>query len=411
MKKGVRIAYLVEEFPRPSEAFIVREIEGLEAQGAEIHLYAVRPPKYLGTANTRPRARAVTYLPSIAEAAARPGFILGAAKRLRKVTQLFAALGQEPERNRLSLLKDLPRADYLARDLKRRSITHLHAHFASRPANIALLAFALYGVPFSFSAHAWDISVYGDFLREKLRRARFVVACTEEGKRRLAQIVGAGLAAAHVVKIHHGIDLARFAFSPPLLVREPPKTIQVLSIARLVEKKGLRYLVDACEALRKHQERFFCRIIGEGSGERELRELIRARNVEQHVQILPFCSQDELMEHYRRAHIVVLPSIVCPDGDRDGIPNVLVEAMSLGVPVVSTRTASIQELIVDGESGVLVSQRDPTALAEAIRFIARNPDVAARMAQRARSVVEERFDLRKTSAELFRLFSTSALHA
>jgi colanic acid/amylovoran biosynthesis glycosyltransferase len=399
MTTAPRIAYLVEEFPRPTEAFILRELQALESQGVEVYVYAVRKSERF-TLPPHALSRAVTYVPSPARLAARVGFITGIASRQRKLRELLAGIRHEPKRAQLALLKELPRADYLARELKRRSITHLHAHFATLPASIAMLASCVYDVRFSFSAHAWDIFVYGDFLREKIRRARFVVACTQEGKHRLAALEPAG----NIAMIRHGLDLTKFRFSPLRLAAETPRTLQVLSVARLVEKKGLPYLIEACALLRQSNERFLCRIIGEGEGERSLRQLIRAQNLERHVQILPFCREEELERHYRSAHVLVLPSIVCPDGDRDGVPNVLVEAMSLGVPVISTRTPAIEELIADRESGVLVEQRDASALTDAIRFVARNPEQVARMVERARRVVEEHFDIRKTSAELLNLF-------
>jgi len=282
------------------------------------------------------------------------------------------------------------------------SIGHLHGHFCHGVATITWFASRLTGIPFSFTAHAKDIYQAelnpGDLLERKLAAARFVATCTAAN----ATVLKARHPDANVVHtIYHGLDTDYFR---PLEAPAEGLPI-VLAVGRFVEKKGFEHLVEACALLKHARLRFGCVIVGEhGSAYESIRQLVTARGLEDNVRLLGPMTQDQLREIYRQARVFALPCQVMDDGDRDGIPNVLAEAMAMGLPVVSTPISGIPELIDDGQHGLLVPPRDPQALAEALRRVLSDRALHERLARAGRARICERFDSRHTTLALRDLF-------
>jgi glycosyltransferase involved in cell wall biosynthesis len=277
---------------------------------------------------------------------------------------------------------------WLARDLERRSVGHLHAHFAHSPAAVAHFARLAGGPPFSFTAHAKDLyTTLPRNLRLRAHAARFVVTCTEHNGRYLKRLLEDGQPVS-VNVIHHGTDLGRF--HPD---RRRPEPGLILSVGRLVPKKGFPTLVRALQSLARDGSAFRCQIYGAGPERSQLEALAGGLGVDDRISFLGARPQEDVIAAYGRAALFVLAPVVLEDGDRDGIPNVLVEAMAAGVPVVSTRISGIPELIDDEVDGILVEPGDPDALAAAIRRLLGEPELAERLAAAARRKVESRFDL------------------
>lgn len=395
-----RIGYVLKRFPRLSETFVLHELLELERQGTMVRVYAMSE-----TAERRHGALAelsvpVTYLPSND----------GGLWRLRHgrysdgrfVEQPWAAGVGKVSHEALALVQ----AAALAALAQTHGVSHLHAHFANDATTVALLAHRLTGIPFSFTAHAKDIYDEGvdqPSLTEKIRQARFVVTVSDFNRRRLAALVD-GDAARKIARIYNGVDLDRFR--PDAGVAREPDL--VLAAGRLVEKKGFRYLVRACRLLEERRRPFRCVIVGEGPEKTLLQDEIKALGLAARVRLGGPLPQEELRELMRRAAVFVLPCVVTATGDRDALPTVLLEALALGLPAVSTDVSGVPEVIDHETTGLLVPPGDPTRLAQAIDSLLSDPDLRARFAAEGRRTAEERFDLRQAVSCLRALFAGDA---
>jgi glycosyltransferase involved in cell wall biosynthesis len=254
-----------------------------------------------------------------------------------------------------------------------------------------MLASMLTGVPFSFSAHARDIynNASPQLLREKIARAELITTCTRANAEYLGALAPP-LPQDKIVVAYHGVNIEKFAYAQP--ADSPGVIPTILTAARLVEKKGLDDLLRACALLRGKGVSFRCIVIGEGPERRRLELQRRALGLDGVVDLPGACVQEELVARYRAATVFVLPCKVLPNGDRDGIPNVIAEAMASGVPVVSTKVSGVPELIESGTSGLLVPPGNTTELSSAIELLLRDADLRARLARNARARVEADFD-------------------
>ena len=424
------VAYVMNGFPRLSETFIANEIYLLEQMGLRLRLFSVKredeptvhpvvrairaPLDYLPKASSLSGASLAAWLAGNLPRFARAQWAVARRHPLRYLATLGSALGmswryrRSPLALRKVFIKEFLQAAHIAADVLRDgSVAHLHGHFCHGVATITWFASRLTGIPFSFTAHAKDIYQAdlnpGDLLERKLAAARFVATCTGAN----ATVLKARHADAQVVHtIYHGLDTEFFRPDP-----KPGALPLVLSVGRFVEKKGFQHLVDACALLKQDGVRFGCVIVGErGSAYDALCAQIAARGLQDHVQLRNAVAQDELREIYRLARLFALPCQVMEDGDRDGIPNVLAEAMAMGLPVVSTPISGIPELIDDGEHGLLVPPRDPRALADALYRVLVDPALHQRLARAGRRRICERFDSRRTTLALRDLFLAQMEH-
>lgn len=402
--QSLRVAYLLKRYPRLSETFILHEMLALEARGMRLHVYSLLDP---AEATVHPDvdrlAAAVTYLPCAT--LSHLGQLARAHARLlrRDPRRYLQALRLALTRSHpLVGLRHLLRAGWLGLELEREGIRHLHAHFAHGPAATAQFVHALTGLPYSFTAHAKDIYTTPPArLQERIREACFVVTCTSHNYDYLASLVDPATAT-RIHRIYHGVDLRRFRLLPSR-AQHPPV---ILAVGRLVEKKGLSYLVEACAVLRDRGAPFRCQMVGGGPLEDQLRAQIAALGLEGTVDLLSARTQEELVDIYRQATLLALPCVVLENGDRDGIPNVLVEAMSMGLPVVSTRISGVPELVDHGHNGLLVPPRDAPALAAALADLLADSAQRRRLGAEAHRTVTERFDLAQNAARLEELFAS-----
>jgi colanic acid/amylovoran biosynthesis glycosyltransferase len=398
------VAYVLRKFPVLSETFILNEMLELEAQGVTLHVFSLMPPNDPRFHEDLPKLKArITYLPRGSELRK----LLRHHGRLVRQSRgvYLCALGHTVTRGRPKLLWRFLQAGYIANEARRLKVTHIHAQFANHPTTVAMLASRLAGIPYSFTAHAMDLfkaQVDRRILARKVAAARFVATVSEFNVAYLRE--AAPGPAGKVVLIPCGIDLDRFApnGTPPL---EP---FRILSVARLVEKKGLPVLVEACRLLQARGLDFRCDIVGKGILRPRLESLIAEGGLTGRVRLLGPATQGEVREHYRASHLYVLPCVIAADGNRDGLPVSLLEALASGLPVISTPVTGIPEVVRHEHNGLLVPSDDALALADAIAAVARDRDLYGTLRRNARASVADRYDRRQTVASLRKLLAGSA---
>jgi glycosyltransferase involved in cell wall biosynthesis len=389
------LGMVLKGYPRISEAFISNEILLLERRGIRIHIFSMRHPREVFThASVRRIQARVDYLPDT---------IVGHLPRLlahnarlamrqprRYVFALKVALRRFRRTHKSATLKHLLQAGYLTdRLLPGSGVVHLHAHFAHSPTSVAMFSSFLSGRPFSFFGHAKDIYTTDPRqLAEKIRLARFVVTCTRYNHDYLRSIAADNGTPVHCV--YHGIDTRLFEAEQRLDAPRPP--YEILTVARLTAKKGLPTVLRALRRLKAAGLRFRHTLIGDGDDRDLLLGMIRDLDLGDVCHWLGTLPHETVIERFRGSHAFVLGCEVAANGDRDGIPNVLVESMAMGVPVVATTVSAIPELVVDGEHGLLVPSRDPGALALALTRILTDIDLRRHVIPAARQRVLGRFD-------------------
>ncbi|MGH7963156.1 MAG: glycosyltransferase family 4 protein [Candidatus Binatia bacterium] len=413
-----KIGYVLGRFPKLSETFILSEILQLERQGGRLQVFSLREPLDEPLHGVLKEVQsAVTYLPQDAQPEGwvrERNFTDGSSREwpfkevLRKEKGLQRLVSPDVLRGLLNRLakrirklddlpifaaqvRALPQAAALAVLAKGKGVKHLHAHFGGTI--VSMVASRLSRLPYSFSAHAADIyhqDVNRALLAEKISRARFVVTCTEYNRRFLAELSGAK-AARKIIQVYHGVDMARVRRDPSV-PREPDL---ILAIGRLVEKKGFHDLVRACRVLQDKECPFRCLIVGEGEERDRLIQQIDALGIRDRVILAGARPQEQVLNMMQEATVLVLPCVMSASGDQDGLPNVLVEALAVGLPAISTPLSGIPELIEHGKTGLLVPPGDPISLAATIEQVLGDLRLRQRLARAGLKQVKERFDIQK----------------
>jgi colanic acid/amylovoran biosynthesis glycosyltransferase len=391
----MRIGYVVKRYPRFSETFVVNEILAHETAGAELEIFSLLPPVDTHFQDLLARVRSpVTYLVPDGP----------------KASELWSALSSEaPEpvqRWMPDALASGAREAYaslmLARLVRERHIDHLHAHFATSAAAVAALAARLTGVGFTLTAHAKDIfheTVDVTALARTFAAADAIVTVSDHNVAYLRSLVGD----APIERVYNGLDVAAFPFRPP--VERPPI---VLAVGRLVEKKGFGHLIAACRRLRDTGVEFECRIVGSGPLRDALDDQIDRLGLREVVTLVGPLPQRDVIAEMHGASVFAAPCVVGGDGNRDGLPTVVLEAMALGTPCIATPVTGIPEAIRDEDTGLLVAEGDEGALADAIARMLDDPGLRLRVATAARRRIEEAFDVRRNAAALRALFASRA---
>ncbi len=397
----MRIAYVIPAYPPlPSQPFVVNEMVEVQDAGHELTIVSLygRPAEVVphGTfARLRPAhvlppalVDPVSLLLALWVALAHP------ARTLRTLGGLHRAAGLNPWAH-AKLLAVTPKALSASWRLARLGVEHIHAHFANQMADCAAIAGQVAGIPFSFTAHAYDIysttpQQRNETLGWKLRHAARAVAVSEYGARLLRAHLPPE-AASRVQVAYVGIPMELFRAEPPSPEREP---LRLLAVARLCEKKGIDTLLSACALLRDRRVAFELAVFGDGPLRAALEAQAERLGLGAAVRFGGAVPQEEIARQMRACHAFVLPCRRDRHGDMDGIPTVFMEAMATGRPVVSCAVSGIPELVRDGETGLLVPADDPVALADAIARLANDPGLRARLGTAARALVERQHDQR-----------------
>ncbi|VAV96538.1 Glycosyl transferase, group 1 family protein [hydrothermal vent metagenome] len=389
------IAVILKGYPRLSETFIAQELRGLEKAGFSLRLISMRHPTDKHTHPVHDEIVApVSYLPEYLhneplrvlkgwwQARKRKGY--AAARR-----QFLQDLKGEFTRNRF---RRFGQALVLASELPT-DVSHLHAHFLHTPASVAFYTSTITGLPYTCSAHAKDIWTSSDEdLRGKLNTAKWVVTCTKNGWKHLQ---GLAKDPDRVHLSYHGLDLSRFA-SPGRKKDKKNGTnntdpVVFVTVSRAVEKKGLDTLLDAFALLPAGLNWRWVHI-GAGDLVKELQKQAKALGLEHQLEWRGALPQTDVLEQYRQSDIFVLPCRIASNGDRDGLPNVIVEAQSQCLPVISTTVSGVPELVDDGKNGLLVDQNDSRQLAAAIEKLLKNPALRHKMGKAGEKRVRGDFD-------------------
>jgi len=409
--RAQRVAFVLKGYPRLSETFIAHEIAALERLGLDILIVSLRLPTDERRHPVHDEIRAsVLYLPEYLY------------RGVRRVWRAWCHVRRWPSyrKTRAQWLRDLLRdptpsrvrrfgqALVLAVELPA-EVGRLHAHFLHTPASVTRYAAQLRGLPWSGSAHAKDIWTIPEWeKREKLASCDWLVTCTAANQAHLAELAPAG----RVLLVYHGVDVSRFPRPVALPARRRDGTdaaapVVILSVGRLVEKKGTDVLLDALARL---PATLHWRLVHIGGGplKSSLQRRARALGIAARIEWRGAMAQQEVLRHYRAADLFVLASRVARDGDRDGLPNVLMEAQSQGLACIATRVSAIPELIESGVTGVLVEPESAAQLTEQVSRLARNPVLRDELGRAGQLRVATRFAFEQNLAPLAEKFGLAS---
>lgn len=353
-----QVAVIVSGFPRRSETFMLGELLALEANGTLAAVFATKTGE---TGRAQPGTEQLTkYVEFLPDAPVE--------EQARAVRYCLARSGT--------------------------IVTGIHGYFAHRPGEIAQQAAAMLGVPFGFSIHARDFrKVVPELLAQRARAAACVVACNTD----VARDVRALGTAIHLLP--HGVDLQRF--KPQATAMNG--TLRLLAVGRLVEKKGFHFLIAALAALKLP---FTLTVVGDGPERERLRQLIILNNLEDRIVFRGPLTHSELPRMYAEADVVVVPSIRDRSGDRDGLPNVVLEAMASGRAVVASDVGAIASAVVDHENGLLVPPGDPVALGQALSLLGSSKELRAQLGRNGRVHAERDYEVGRCSESFHRLLTS-----
>lgn len=411
------VAVLLSRFPTVTETFILREVLEMERQGQPVRLVPLLrddPPVVHEDARAwTGRALFTRFLSRRILAANLRALVAEPSTYLSTLGTLVRGMARNPA----ALLKSLalfPKAVYLAERLQEEGIRHVHAHYATHPATVAWVMASLSDLTWSVTVHAHDIFVDQTFLGEKLTAATFVRVISEFNRDYLLDRLP-DLDPERVRVIHVGVEVDRYAPGAGAEVageipggsdagnRPSDGTPLILTVASLRPYKGIPVLLEACYLLGQAGVPFRCRVAGDGPVRSELEALATAYGLDDRVRFLGAVPEDRVPRLLSEASVFVLPSVVQEDGQMDGIPVALMEAMAAGVPVVASDLSGIPELVEDGVTGILVPPDDPEAVAAAVRSVLDRPRRARELAERGRQEVREEFALEGSVTRLLEL--------
>lgn len=404
--RHTHVGYVVSLFPCWSETFILREVLALRERGVSVRLFSLKPPSEpLVHDAAQPLVDEVVYPPSPWRL---PVVFLRfcfeqPALMFRLLSEAWRTAFPFGMSELTKALFTVLVASYFARIAKTLGMTHFHAHWATYPALAVRTIRALTGIRYTLTTHAHDIFLPNPYLTENLSAAHKVVTISDYNRRFL---MATGTPAEKIAVVRCGLDFREFTVDA---ARAPqPRTI--VSIGRLDPIKGFTYLIEASRILAERGVSFSCDIIGDGPLRAQLERQIRSCGLGARVHLLGALSQRQVREVLSRAEVFVLPSVQTEDGNQDGIPVALMEAMALGLPVISTAVSGIPELVCDGESGLLAPSRNAVALADAITRLLTDATLRERLAREGRARVRARHDVAASAARMQEVFS-EVMHA
>lgn len=391
-----KLGYLFERFPAFTQTFCAREIAEIYRQGSAPPVYSIRRPAGASPANIPLENVAVYYLPDTNSLE----FKIKTKLIAPRIKELWSGSGDLRDKGRFR------EAVYLGPRLKKAQVSHVHVHFAGLASRTAWWLKRLFGITYSFTGHANDIFCPKPDQRvslgELIHEASFVVVVSDFGTNWLRRHFPDSAHKIH--RVYNGLDLSVFKSAG-----SEYHPVRLLSIGRLIEKKGFKFLIETGRLLRSAGLPFVCQIVGEGPEQERLEELIREHHLSDMVQLTGPLPQTKLVEMLAQSSIFVFPAIHDSSGDTDNLPTVLIEAMASRLPIVATNIAGIPEIVQHDENGLLVPEKDPAQLADAIRALAGNKAMRERFGIASRRITEEKFALPHTVGQLKKLFAQFGL--
>lgn len=399
-----KIAYMMSRFPKVTETFILYEMLELQKLGLQIEVFPLL------------RQRETTAHPEVQQIADHVhyhrilslGVLMAQLYWLWKRPLAYLRTWWDVLRGNAESVKFLsravsvmPLAALFAREMQTLGIEHIHAHWATHPTLGAFIINRLTGIPYSFTAHAHDIYVERAMLDDKLEAAAFSVTISEYNRSFLRELYGERVAE-RVEIVHCGIDTDVFQPRQP---READGLFRIVCVASLEEKKGHPYLIDACAQFKAHGVDFRCTLIGEGEDRPKIEEQIDRLGLSEQVILTGRQPRQRVRELLAEADVMVLPSIVTNKGKKEGIPVALMEALATELPVIATKISGIPELIVDGETGMLVPERDAISMADALIQLQEHPELGTQLGKQGRQKVLDEFSLTQNAQQLYDLFT------
>lgn len=388
-------------FPCWSETFIVRELAGLLALGADVRILSLKAPSEKlvqpDAARMLPRVRHPLPPPqaAVARAKAFAAHPLALSSSVLKVTQQLKDTPVDVAKTLEAIARGVEHLDWI----REFDPDVIHAHWATFPSTVAWVLAKVLDKPFGFTCHAHDIFVNDHLLQEKIESAAVAVTISKFNVNYIAEHT-TPVARQKLNVVHCGVDLSTIDYRPGN--REPGL---IMAVGRLDPIKGFDVLIDALGILAKQGRKIRCRIIGEGPLGEPMKAAIAKHGITDQVEMTGALPQTEVRKSLYAASIFALPSQVTATGDRDGIPVSLMEAMAAGTPVVSTKVSGIPELVDDGREGLLVPEKDPAALAAALARLLDDPALGEKMAVEARQKVEREFDASREARKMLDLFA------
>jgi glycosyltransferase involved in cell wall biosynthesis len=413
-----QIGYLIRSYPRLSQTFILNEILALEQIGVSIQIFALTNPREEIVQRQVNQIQAPVYYLDESMQPRRFGNLLKenievARQHLKGYIRslFYVATNKRIDQgytasNRWECFLQAVHFIYLFtldRQRNGKRIDHLHAHFAHDPTLIAYLVHQMTGIPYSFTAHARDLyQVHGDVLTDRIQQASAVVTCCGANLEYLKRI--APTQHAKFSLIYHGVNTRDFKPVSSAEASSVPENPIILSVGRLVEKKGFQDLLQALLMVKERGQRFHCTIYGDGPLYRQLESWIEEHDMTVEITLKGNRTQEELITMFQTATLFVLTPAQTDDGDRDGIPNVLLEAMAVGLPVITTAVAGIPELVDNDQNGLLYRPHDVDGISSGILELLENVEKRRQFGSAASKKVREQFDIDQAARQLRTLF-------
>ncbi len=402
------LGYILKGYPRISETFISNEILLLEKHGFRMRLFPMRHPRENFCHDSVRKIKAqVDYLPTelLLEfpRLLQPNIFLAVKRPALYKHGLGLAFKRYKRSTNLATLKHLLQGGYLANThiLKDSALLHLHGHFAHSPTSVTMFAALLSGRSYSFTAHAKDIYTSNpEQLREKMKLAEFVITCTDYNRRYLEKISEGVNTPIHC--IYHGIDLK--LFSPNTQHAECTPPYKLLTVARMTEKKGLPTLYKALHILKDQGFPFIHTLIGDGDDKDKIHRLLTELELNDCCKCLGTKTHKEVLTQFEENDLFVLACEIAANGDRDGIPNVLVESLAMGVPALSTDVSAIPEILLHNTTGITVAPSNPETMAARIKMALQNRDLRKTVIQGGIEHTHKYFDNTTLVAQLGDIF-------
>jgi len=396
------ILYITAQTPwGKGETFILEEMIEINYQGADLLVIPRNPSKEIFHDQAKELLDNAFWLPLIDYNI----FIVFLKSLLTKITiwkiLRFITMQSRSIQIFIKNLIVLPKAVFITEFIRKKNVEHIHAHWGSTTATMAYIISKLSGIPWSFTIHRWDIKE-NNMLEEKVKSSKFVRCISENGKNELLEIIG--------IDFKNKIKVSHMGVNMPINVdkvnNDEKNYFKIITPANLLEVKGHRYLIEACSILVKEGiKNFECIFYGKGLMKNELKELIKEKLLNNYIKMPGIIPHEKLMGIYKSKNmdIVILPSINTKNGEHEGIPVALMEAMAYSIPVISTNTGGIPELL-SNKSGIIVEERNSKQLAKAIKKIIKNRKIREEIARKGYNRVSDDFNIQKNTEKMLELF-------